>query len=227
MSADGEGPWRVVVTILVTSVLLAVLVVTAANVVVVGRTDDAVTAEVAAVRPAQVAIVPGSLVRPDGTLGAVVRQRVDAAVALYRDGRVRKLLVSGDHGRPDYNEPDAMRDAALRAGVAPEDVFTDYAGFDTWHTMRRAHDVFGVTSAVVVTQAPAAARAVDLARAAGLDAQGLVTGEGGRAGREVLARVRGLGQATLRPEVTGGPAIPVAGDGRASWARPVAAVAPR
>ncbi|MEJ2861728.1 SanA/YdcF family protein [Actinomycetospora flava] len=209
---------RILVLVVGVCVLLATVVVVAANVVVVRRTDELVTSEASAVRPAQVAIVPGSLVRSDGTLGGVVRQRVDAGVALYRGGRVEKLLMSGDNGRPDYNEPDAMRDAALAAGVAPEDVFTDYAGFDTWHTMRRAHDVFGVTSAVVVTQAPAAARAVDLARAAGVDVQGFVAGDRGRAGREVLARVRGIGQATFRPDVLGGPAIPITGDGRVSWA---------
>lgn len=200
-------------------VVSGLLVVATANVVVVERTEDVVTADIAAVRPVQVAIVPGSLVRPDGSLGGVVRQRVDAAVALYRAGRVEKLLMSGDHGRPEYDEPGAMRDAALAAGVAPEDVFTDSAGFDTWHTMRRARDVFGVTTAVVVTQAPGAARAVDLARAAGLDARALAPGRGGRVGREVVARVRGLGQAALRPEVVGGPAVPIDGDGRASWAR--------
>ncbi|MEJ2885172.1 SanA/YdcF family protein [Actinomycetospora aeridis] len=206
--------------------VLGILVVVAANVLVVQRTDHLVTPDAAAVRSAQVAIVPGSLVRSDGSLGAVVRQRVETGVALYRAGRVGKLLMSGDNGRPEYNEPDAMRDAALAAGVSPEDVFTDYAGFDTWHTMRRAHDVFGVTSAVVVTQAPSAARAVDLARAAGLDAQGLVAGDGGRAGREVLARVRGVIQATLRPAVVGGPPIPISGDGRSSWAQVAPAVVP-
>lgn len=209
---------RILALVVGACVVLGVVVVVAANVVVVRRTDEMVASGIPAVRPAEVAIVPGSLVRSDGTLGAVVRQRVETGVALYRGGRVGKLLMSGDNGRPDYNEPDAMRDAALAAGVAPQDVFTDYAGFDTWHTMRRARDVFGVRSAVVVTQAPAAARAVDLARAAGLDAQGLVAGEGGRAGREVLARVRGVGQATFRPDVVGGPAIPITGDGRASWA---------
>jgi SanA protein len=208
---------RIVALVVGACVVVVVVVVVAANVVVVGRTDHLVTSTAAGLRPAQAAIVPGSLVRSDGTLGAVVRQRVDAAVALYRGGQVEKLLMSGDNARPEYDEPEAMRDAALAAGVAPEDVFTDYAGFDTWHTMRRARAVFGVTTAVVVTQAPAAARAVDLARAAGLDVQGLVAGEGGRAGREVLARVRGVGQATLRPDVVGGPAIPITGDGRASW----------
>ncbi|MDF9715680.1 YdcF family protein [Nocardioides sp. ChNu-153] len=110
-----------------------------------------------------------------------------------------------------------MRDAVLAAGVPAEDVFVDYAGFSTWHTMRRAHDVFGVESAVVVTQDTYAVRAVDLGTAAGIEVQGYVAGDAGRHVRETLARVRGLGEATWRPSVTGGPAIPIDGDGRASW----------
>jgi SanA protein len=133
---------------------------------------------------------------------------------------VKKVLMSGDNGTTDYDEPGAMRDAALAAGVPAEDVFTDYAGFNTWHTMSRAVRIFQARTAVVVTQPPYVARAVDLARAAGLDVQGFGVGAGGRTGRELLARVRGLAQATFRPAVTGGPAIPIDGDGRRSWAEP-------
>lgn len=205
---------------------LAVLVlalVGTANAVVLGRTHDRVTADPADLPRVQAAIVPGSMVRPDGTLGAVVQERVDAAVALYQAGAVAKLLMSGDHGTLEYNEPDAMRDAALAAGVPPEDVFTDYAGFNTWHTMRRARMVFEVTTAVVVTQGFHTARAVDLGRAAGLDAHALAVGTAGSrrvSARELLARVRGLGEATIRPGVTLGPSLPITGDGRNSWADP-------
>ncbi len=194
-----------------------VLLVATANAVVLVRTEDDIHTDVEQLEQAQVAIVPGSLVRPDGSLGAVVQERVDAAVELYRAGVVDKLLMSGDNGTAAYDEPDAMRDAAISAGVAAEDVFTDYAGFNTWHTMRRARDVFEVESAVVVTQDFHVARSVDLGRAAGLDVQGYVAGDAGRGVREVLARVRGLGEAILRPDVTGGPTIPITGDGRASW----------
>lgn len=197
---------------------VSVVLLTSANAVVLARTHgDVVTAPVD-VTPAQVVIVPGSHVRPDGSLGAVVAERVAAAVDLYRTGVVDAVLVSGDHGRPDYNETDAMRTAVLAAGVPAADVFADHAGFSTWATMSRAHDVFGVQTAVVVTQSTYAARAVDLGAAAGIDTQGLVVRDGGRRGREMLARVRGLGEATLRPDVVGGPPIPITGDGRASWA---------
>lgn len=204
-------------------VALAVLVVGTANAVVLVRTHDRVTDDPTTLPHAQVAIVPGSMVRPDGTLGTVVQARVDAGVALYDAGTVDAVLLSGDNGTPTYNEPDTMRDAVLAAGVPPEDVFTDYAGFNTWHTMRRARDIFGVESAIVVTQGFHVARAVDLAAAAGIDAHGLAVGDEARlrvSARELLARVSGLGEATLRPDVTGGPAISITGDGRASWAEP-------
>ncbi|KAA1424569.1 hypothetical protein FE697_001165 [Mumia zhuanghuii] len=206
-----------------TVALSGTLVVATANAVVVKRTDDQVTDDPDTLPHAQVAIVPGSWVLPDGRLGAVVQQRVDAAVALYRAGTVDKVLVSGDNRTHAYNEPDAMRDAVLGAGVPPDDVFTDYAGRSTWHTMRRARDVFRVESAVVVTQDFHVARAVDLGRAAGMEVRGLAVGDANRlrvSAREVLARVRGFGEATLRPDVLLGPEIPITGDGRASWAKP-------
>ena len=209
---------RVLVGAAAATALALPLLLVGANVVVVARTGDAVVREVDEVRPAQVAIVPGSLVRSDGTLGRVVQQRVDAAVELHEAGVVDAVLVSGDNGTPAYNEPDAMRDAVLRAGVPAQDVFTDYAGFDTWHTMRRAREVFGVESAVVVTQDTYVARSVDLARAAGMEVQGYVAGDAGGLAREVLARVDGLREATWTPAVTGGEPIPITGDGRTSWA---------
>ncbi|RYY47808.1 MULTISPECIES: vancomycin high temperature exclusion protein [unclassified Aeromicrobium] len=192
--------------------------VVVANLVVVGRTSDDLTRDVDDLGPAQVVIVPGAGVYPDGTLGRPVEERVRAAVALHDAGLVEKILLSGDNGTSTYNEPDAMRRAVLEAGVPAADVFTDYAGFSTWHTMRRARDVFGVDDAIVVTQGVYAARTVDLGVAAGLDVEGYVVSEGGRRAREWIARVRGLGEATLRPRVTPGPAIPITGDGRASWA---------
>lgn len=209
---------RRVLWLFVGGAVLGAAVVVTANVVVVARTDDSVTSEIDDLDRAQVVIVPGSHVRGDGSLGPVVAERVEAAAFLHRAGAVEKVLVSGDNGTAGYNETEAMRGAMLAAGVPAEDVFTDYAGFSTWHTMSRAHDVFGVETAVVVTQSAYVARSVDLGEAAGIDTQGYVVREGGRRGREVLARVSGLGEATFRPDVVGGPPIPITGDGRASWA---------
>jgi len=203
--------------------LVGVLTLAGANAVVLARSHGRVHAAAADVEPAQVAIVPGALVKPDGTLSAMLRDRVAGAVELYRAGTVDRILVSGDHGRLGYDETDTMRDAVLAAGVPADAVFTDYAGFDTWSTMKRARAIFGVESAVVVTQGFHTARAVDLGRAAGIDMQALAVGGGyggkGRqsAVREVVARVKGLGEATTKPAVMSGPELPITGDGRSSW----------
>jgi SanA protein len=202
---------------------IGMLSVTAANAVVLARSHGRIHSSVAGVDRAEVAIVPGALVRPDGSMSAMLRDRVAGAVALYRAGTVERILVSGDHHRLGYDETDTMRDAVLAAGVPAEAVFTDYAGFDTWSTMRRAQAVFGVTSAVVVTQGFHAARAVDLGLAAGIDTEALTVGGAyGTKGREssvreVLARVKGLGEATFRPAVMSGPSLPITGAGPSSW----------
>jgi SanA protein len=192
------------------------------------------TARVAAVERAQVAIVPGALVHPDGRMSAMLADRVESAADLYRAGRVARILASGDHHRLGYDETDTMRDALLRAGVPSRAIFTDYAGFDTWSTMVRAREVFKVDRAVVVTQGFHMARALSLGRAAGLELNGFVSDRGHAYGaqgtrsdvREVAARVKGAQQAVFRPAVLLGPAHPIDGNGRSSWG-PADPLAPR
>jgi SanA protein len=217
---------RVVRRTLIAAVCLALVgvgTVATANAIVLARAHGLVHDDPAKLSHAQAAIVPGALVHTDGRLSAMLRDRVDGAVELYRGGVVDKILLSGDHHRLGYDETDTMRDAVVAVGVPAEDVFTDYAGFNTWYTMERARQVFEVDSAIVVTQGFHVARAVALGRAAGLQIQGYpVDGAYGRKGlraeaREVLARAKGLAQATARPAVTLGPALPIAGDGRTSW----------
>jgi vancomycin permeability regulator SanA len=117
--------------------------------------------------------VLGAGVRPDGSLSPFLSDRVDAAVELHRLGRVRHLLMTGDNGRRDYDEVSAMRRAAVARGVPAGDVTLDYAGFSTYDSCYRAREVFGVRSAVVVTQAYHLRRAVYTCRSLGLDAVGL------------------------------------------------------
>lgn len=203
---------------------LLALFVGAVNVaIVLGTRDDVTTVDRA--RPAQAAIVLGARAYPGGGMSPMLGDRVATAAELYRAGRVSKVIVSGDHGTWAYDEPGTMRDALVAAGVAPRDVFTDHAGFDTWATMRRAHEVFGVRSAIVVSQGFHLPRALYLAHAAGLDAEGVPADlhdygwsvTRASEGREVVARLKAFGSATVNAPVVLGPAIPIDGDGRASW----------
>ncbi len=121
-----------------------------------------------------VAIVLGARVYADGTPSLSLEDRLEAALALHRAGKVRKVLVSGDHGNPEYDEVNAMWRWMVEHGVPEEDLFLDHAGFRTLDTMERAARVFGVHDAVVCTQRYHLGRSLFLARQAGIDAVGVV-----------------------------------------------------
>jgi SanA protein len=218
--------WPRLSKLAVSAAAAVVLAVVGSNAyVLLGASGDS-TGDVAAVSPsAQVAIVPGAQVKPDGEMSAMLADRVRQAARLWHAGKVEKILVSGDHHRWAYDEPGTMRKALVEAGVRPRDVFEDHAGFDTWATMVRARSVFGVDDAVVVTQGFHMPRALFLADAAGIRAAGLTAdlhewGAQGRKSevRELLSRVKAIVDVTLDTPAMAGPRIPVeSADGRESW----------
>jgi SanA protein len=207
---------------------LGVAVVGLANAYVVLSVAGDSTDDVADVPAAQVAIVPGALVQVDGRMSAMLGDRVKRAAQLWHAGKVERILVSGDHGTWEYDEPDTMRKRLVADGVPPRVIFEDHAGFDTWQTMVRARGVFHVEDAVVVTQGFHMPRALYLADAAGINATGLTADlhdwgyQGEKSSvREVLARVKAVADTTLDTPAMGGPSISIMGDdGRVSWGPP-------
>ena len=87
-------------------------------------------------------IVLGCQVKDDGSLSHMLRDRLMRGLELYEAGAAPKLLMSGDHGREDYDEVGAMKDYAIENGVPSEDVFMDHAGFSTYETIYRAKEIF-------------------------------------------------------------------------------------
>ena len=122
---------------------------------------------------ARVALVLGARVYNSGRLSAMLRDRVDTAVDLYKAGKVDKLLVSGDNSSSDYDEPGAMMAHAIELGVAPEDIQPDYGGRRTYDSCYRAKAVFQVDEAIVVTQAFHLPRALFLCESLGLRVSGV------------------------------------------------------
>ena len=125
------------------------------------------------VPPAPVALVLGAEVYPGGTPSPFLAARLDIAHRLLDAGKVKAILVSGDHSRWDYDEPGAMQVYLVARGVPASQVVLDYAGFDTYDSCARAHRVFGVNRAVVVTQTYHIDRAIALCRNQGIDATGV------------------------------------------------------
>lgn len=120
-----------------------------------------------------VAIVLGASVYSDGTLSPLLEERAVAAFDLYKAGRVKKILVSGDNHVSNYNEVIPIREYLVEKGIPTEDLFTDFAGFDTYDTMYRAVRIFDVKNALIVTQSFHLPRAIFAARNVGLDAYGV------------------------------------------------------
>jgi vancomycin permeability regulator SanA len=117
-----------------------------------------------------VAIVFGALVYPSGEPSMILQDRINGAITLYKSGIVKKLLMSGDNRVANYNEPEAMRQYAIRNGIPDADIILDFAGRDTYDTCYRAKNLFGIQGAILVTQNYHAPRAVYIARGLGMRA---------------------------------------------------------
>jgi SanA protein len=211
------------VAVVVAVVLLLVCLVVATNLLVTRSTSAHIVASVKDAPKAKCAIVLGALVY-NSTPSPMLADRLATGVALYKAGKVQKLLLSGDHGTTTYDEVNVMRQYCLDKGVPDQDIFMDHAGFDTYETMYRARDVFEVTDCLVVTQGFHLSRAVYIARALGLNATGVLAAtwsypnEWRFALREWPARVKAVFQVHLthpKPRFLG-PIIPIDGDGRAT-----------
>lgn len=121
-----------------------------------------------------VALVFGAGYWEDGTLSDILRDRLDAAIELYRVDRVKKLLFSGDNRVVEYNEPARMRKYALSQGVIDEDIVLDYAGRRTYDTCYRARDIFQVHEVVLVSQRYHLSRALATCSGLNIDAVGYI-----------------------------------------------------
>jgi SanA protein len=207
-------------------IILVVLVIAVAvpSVAMTSAARGHIVATLEEAPAAKVAIVLGAGVHPDGSPSPMLADRLDTGIELYKLGKVDKLLLSGDHGRQTYDEVNTMLNYCVARGVADEDVFTDHAGFDTYDTMYRARDVFKVTDALVVTQRFHLSRAVETARALGLEVTGVsadlrpYANEWRFALRELPARMNAFVQLYLTkpgPKFLG-PIISIEGDGRAT-----------
>ena len=117
-------------------------------------------------------LVLGSLVE-DGVPGDYVRGRLDVAAGLYRDGRVVRIINSGNGSPEAGDEPAVMRSYLEAEGVPAQVMVDDPLGLDTAASCRRAREVFGVDRLVIVTQDFHLRRAIALCRGEGVDARGV------------------------------------------------------
>lgn len=187
-------------------------------------TKDQTYNNITEVPQAYTVIVLGASVRSNGDLSTMLEDRVSSALSLYRAGKVSRFLLSGDNGTKSYNEPKAMQQYLINQGVPEEDIFLDYAGFDTYDSMYRASSVFNVKEAIVVTQKFHLPRALFIANRLGLDYYGFIGDkhiyqrENANKRRELLANVKAYLELGISKEPTYlGAKIPINGPPQSTY----------
>lgn len=214
--------WKRILKYLLILALIGILLIFGINFYVCRSVKSRIiSAENAAqIEDADCILVLGAGVRSDGSPSRMLNDRLNTGISLYQDNAAPKLLMSGDHGRENYNEVQTMRDIAMENGISSEDIFMDHAGFSTYDSLYRARDIFQAKKIIIVTQKYHLYRALYIAKALGLDAYGVsadtrtYAGQTYRDLREILARDKDFVTTIFKPKPTYlGDTIPVSGDG--------------
>ena len=150
----------------------------------------------------------------------MLEDRLLEGINLYKNNVSNKIIMSGDHGRAEYDEVNIMKNYAIERGVKSEDIFMDHAGFSTYESIYRAKAIFKAKRIVVVTQKYHLYRALYIAKQLDLEAYGVgadprqYVGATYREIREILARDKDFIKCIFKPEPTYlGETIPVSGNG--------------
>ena len=120
-------------------------------------------------------LVLGAGIRDDGSPTWMLEDRIKIGDQLYQGGCAPKIIMSGDHGRAEHDEVNAMKKYSMRQGIPSEDIFMDHAGFETYDSLYRAKKIFGAEKIVIVTQKYHLYRALYIADKLGLDARGVAS----------------------------------------------------
>lgn len=165
-------------------------------------------------------LILGAGVWEGGRPSPMLEDRLLQGIELYQAGASDRLLMSGDHGRKDYDEVNVMKQFAIDTGIPSENIFMDHAGFSTYESLYRARDIFEADKILLITQEYHLYRALYVGSELGLEVYGVASdpriyaGQSSREAREVLARVKDFFYAIVKPEPTYlGDSIPVSGNG--------------
>lgn len=179
-----------------------------------------VTPDEATSMDADCILVLGAGVRDNGRPSPMLVDRLLQGIELYNNGFSDRLLMSGDHGRKEYDEVNVMKQFAIDRGIASEHVFMDHAGFSTYESLYRARDIFETERIIIVTQKYHIYRALYIADKLGLEAYGVASdprryaGQNIRDLREIAARVKDYFTVIIKPTPTYlGETIPINGNG--------------
>ena len=159
-------------TLIISGIIVSILTIWA-NAIVTNSTKSFITDDTANVVYNQVGLLLGtSRNLKNGNENDFFFNRIDATVQLFKSGKIKNIIISGDNSHTNYNEPLDMKVELVRNGIPDSVIYLDYAGFRTLDAVVRAKEIFGQSSYIVISQKFHNERAVYLARNYGIDAYG-------------------------------------------------------
>ncbi len=196
--------------VLISLGVLAALALFGINSYVQLSTDDYYISKEAAAELENVdcVLVLGCGVWDNGQPSHMLEDRLKRSIELYQLQAAPKLLMSGDHGREEYDEVNAMKQFAMDAGIPSEDIFMDHAGFSTYESLYRAKEIFGAKRIIIISQDYHLYRALYIAHSLGLEAWGVdanyrnYQNQSAMDTREILARCKDFVTCIFKPEPT-------------------------
>lgn len=208
------------IIVIVTLIIVGIIAVFGINQYVKIVANKNIIQEVENANNSDAILVLGCQVMEDGSLSLMLKDRLDKAVELYKQGTAEKIIVSGDHGREEYDEVNAMKSYLIENEIPSENIFMDHAGFSTYESLYRAGYIFKVEKLTVVTQEYHLYRAVYIGNKLGIETYGvpaektLYYGQTSREIREILARDKDFVKCIFKSKPTYlGESIPVSGNG--------------
>lgn len=152
---------------------ISVLFIFWANFKIENETKDNVTSELSKLPDEKVGLLLGtSKTLANGSPNSYFFNRIEATAELYKSGKIKNIIVSGDNSRKHYNEPKDMKNELIKSGIPADKIYEDFAGFRTLDSVVRAKEIFGQTSYIIISQQFHNERAVFLAQKNGIEAFG-------------------------------------------------------
>lgn len=184
-------------TIFLTLICILLIIIYSAYRIIEKSTESYLYSTIDSVIPAKAGLLLGTNKElAGGYRNDYFYNRIDAAVELYKNKKIRYIIVSGDNSAINYNEPQDMKDELLKNGIPDSAIVLDHAGFRTFDSVIRAKEVFGQNTFIVISQKFHNERAVYIARknninAFGFNAKDVDAYKGFKTkNREYLARVK-------------------------------------
>mgnify|MGYP000450452076 FL=1 len=197
------------IKIMIIGIIILMIAIFSLNIYVVNNTKNEIVKEenVSNIEGVDCILILGAGIWGDKP-SPMLEDRLKEGIVLYKQGTTKKIIMSGDHSREDYDEVKIMKEYAESEGVPSEDIFMDHAGFSSYDSVYRAKEIFGVQKMIIVTQKYHLYRSLYIAKKLGIEAYGIESnlrtypGQVFREIREILARDKDYFKCIMKPEAS-------------------------